>query len=183
MVSPKTSLTPPTIQVLLDQDTRESGALASGTHPTECRLADTGMRILTWRKNGRISKKKGAKKEQANCVNDIEVDTNEQQPPKKVLTEKTVSTSQLLYSSPQHLKGWCTEHPLRAEEPPAKHSRSLFKKIVSLPFKALCTRAGAEVHDSAGLDQAVAYYVSATLHGEENLWSVGVSDHARYMLG
>lgn len=40
-----------------------------------------------------------------------------------------------------------------------------------MPFKALFSRRGAAVHDSAGLDEAVAYYVSASLQAENRLWA------------
>lgn len=40
-----------------------------------------------------------------------------------------------------------------------------------MPFKALFSRSGAEVHDSSGLDEAVAYYVSASLTVEDRFWA------------
>ena len=60
--------------------------------------------------------------------------------------------------------------------------QSVLRRLLTFPLKALCTRSGAEVHDSAGLEQAVAYYVSATLHGEDSLWPAGAPhDPARHM--
>lgn len=41
---------------------------------------------------------------------------------------------------------------------------SWFKKIASVPCKRLFARAGAEVHDSAGLDEAIAMYLRAAGH-------------------
>lgn len=63
----------------------------------------------------------------------------------------------------------CTE----AQQPrkSAKKSTSILKKVLTMPFKALFSRSGAEVHDSAGLDEAVAYYVSASLQTENRLWA------------
>ena len=60
--------------------------------------------------------------------------------------------------------------------------KSVFKKIVTMPFKALFSRRGAEVHDSAGLNEAVAYYVSASLHAEDGFWA-GQQGQARRMWG
>lgn len=44
-----------------------------------------------------------------------------------------------------------------------KHNKSVvfLKKLVSLPCKRLFARSGAEVHDSSGLDSAVALYLYA----------------------
>lgn len=54
-----------------------------------------------------------------------------------------------------------------------KKPQSVLKKLVTFPIKALFSRSGAEIHDSTGLEQAVAYYVSATLDGQESLWRPG----------
>ena len=74
----------------------------------------------------------------------------------------------------------------RAEaQQPRKSARrppSILKKVVTMPFKALFFRRGAEVHDSAGLDEAVAYYVSSSLQAENRFWA-GFQGQAQQLWG
>ena len=68
-----------------------------------------------------------------------------------------------------------TESRRHAEaQEPRKHagkSTALLKNVVTMPFKALISQRGAEVHDSSGLDKAIAYYVSASLKAENRFWA------------
>ena len=90
-------------------------------------------------------------------------------------------SSQCPYA-PQTKRRRCAE----AEQPrkSARRPTSIWKKVVTMPFKALFSRRGAEVHDSAGLDEAVAYYVSSRLQAENRFWAAaGSQGHVQALWG
>lgn len=131
----------------------------------------TGMKLSSWRKAGRICKKKQKEQVHAVCPKGSQLSLAEQQ---LAQTEQ----SDLSFNKDCHPQG---KGAAEAQWLPTKKI-SVFKRLATFPLKALCTRSGAEVHDSAGLEQAVAYYVSATLHGEDSLWPAGGPiDPARHM--
>ncbi|DBA96542.1 TPA: hypothetical protein ACH3X1_015414 [Trebouxia sp. C0004] len=128
------------------------------------------MKLSSWPKAGHICKKKQTKQAHAVCHKGSQLSSPKQQLPK---TEQSdLSFCKDCYSQG---KGAAEAQCLLPKTP------SFLKRLVTFPLKALCTRSGAEVHDSAGLEQAVAYYVSATLHGEDSLWPGEPHDPARHM--
>ena len=130
------------------------------------------MTLLSWRKSGGISKKRKGTKSRAVYVNDHKQQVAEPQLPTPV---KHFQPAQQQQHAEQQQGAWAK--PLPASKP-----SSTFRKIITMPVKALFARRGAEVHDSAGLDEAVAYYVSATLHSEDGFWS-GHQDQAQHLWG
>ncbi len=132
---------------------------------------NTGMKLSSWRKAGRICKKKQTKQAHAVCPEDSQLPLPQQQ-----LAQTEQSDLSFIKDCYPQGKG-----AAEAQWLPTK-KLSVLKRLVTFPLKALCTRSGAEVHDSTGLEQAVAYYVSATLHGEDSLWPAGgPHDPARHM--
>lgn len=121
------------------------------------------MTVLFWRKPGRISEKKGKSEI-------IPIWVNRRHLP----TSHAGNTKHACQPVPS-LDTETGQQPGEAHQP----CTTVFKKIVTMPFKALFIRRGAEVHDSAGLNEAVAYYVSATLDAEDRFWG-GRQGQARH---
>ncbi len=120
------------------------------------------MKMSSWRKAGRICKRKQTKQAHAVCPEDNQLSLPKDQFPQ-------IEHSDLSFVKDCYSQGKGAAEPQRL---PTK-KQSVLKRLVTFPLKALCSRSGAEVHDSAGLEEAVAYYVSATLHGVDSLWPAG----------
>ena len=120
------------------------------------------MRIRLWPKSGRVMKRRGAKQKQQHCPAEFlaSPQTAHLQPSELPAVEHCSPT----YSTD------CKDEATSDTPPPVRAPQSAFKRLLSYPVKYLCTRAGAEVHDSAGLHEAVAYYMSGTLPRETRLW-------------
>lgn len=123
------------------------------------------MGLLSWRKSGGITKKRRAPKLPALYNDNHKRQKTAPQP--HVPDQDCQDTEQKQYASAQ---------PISAKKP-----SSILKKIVTLPVKTLFSRRGADVHDSTGLDEAVAYYVAASLNADDQ-WS-GPYGVARHMWG
>ena len=132
---------------------------------SQARKHRTSMGLLSWRKSGGISKRRRATRLPAVYINDH----------KRQKTASQPSVPDQDCQDTEH-KQCASAEPLPASKPP-----SILKKIVTMPVKTLFSRRGAEVHDSTGLDEAVAYYVSARLSAEDQ-WS-GPYGVARHMWG
>ncbi|KAL3132546.1 hypothetical protein ABBQ32_009086 [Trebouxia sp. C0010 RCD-2024] len=125
-----------------------------------------GTTVLFWRKPEHLSDKKGRSETVPVCV-----DT------RHVATPHTDNSVQVCHPIPGRDTESGQQHA-EAHQPCA----SVIMKIVTMPFKTLISRRGAEVHDSAGLNEAVAYYVSASLRAEDRFWA-GQHGQARHMWG
>lgn len=120
------------------------------------------MKLASWRKAGRICKAKQHKKAHATYTAGNEC------PMAKQLAQTGQRDPSCARDHVEQVGGAAEAHSSPLQKP-----QSVLKKLVTFPLKALFSRSGAEIHDSAGLDQAVAYYVSATLDGQDSLWRPG----------
>ena len=116
------------------------------------------MRVQLWPKSGRVTKRRGA------------TQTQRQHELKFLASQTSDSRSKVLPLSEQCSLTCTTQNAASNTSTAARNPQSAFKKLLSFPVKYLCSRAGAEVHDSAGLHEAVAYYMSGTLPRETRLW-------------
>ena len=120
------------------------------------------MRVSFWPKKGRITKRRKSQPKQA--VSLVKERIVAQQVDTDTWPSKVCAPLQCSHT---HDTEW--KIALESEVPSPVKPQSAVKKLLSFPFKKLCARGGAEVHDSTGLDQAIAYYVSNNLQ-QARLW-------------
>ncbi|KAL3156783.1 hypothetical protein ABBQ38_001054 [Trebouxia sp. C0009 RCD-2024] len=125
-----------------------------------------GTTVLFWRKPGHLSDKTGESNTDPICVD------------KRHMAAPQMDHSIQACHSVSGLDTENQQQHAEAHQP----CKSVFKKIMTMPLKTLFSRRGAEVHDSAGLNEAVAYYVSASLRAEDRFWA-GQQGQARHMWG